>query len=97
MPTSLPKECAKATQIFNSFASIIPQEILRGAKGFAILTIAKAGFLFSARAGTGLVIVKLANGGGLRSGTFLPLSCLINTNCQTRLLQLGALLLLLEL
>lgn len=63
MPTSLPKECAKATQIFNSFASIIPPEILRSAKGFAILTIAKAGFLFSARAGTGLVIVKLANGG----------------------------------
>ncbi|KAK9893437.1 DUF500-domain-containing protein [Cystobasidium minutum MCA 4210] len=62
MPTNLPRECAKATQIFNSFASIIPPEILRGAKGFAILTIAKAGFLFSARAGTGLVIVKLPNG-----------------------------------
>lgn len=62
MPSSLPKECIKATQIFNSFATIIPQEILRSAKGFAILTIAKAGFLFSARAGTGLVIVKLPDG-----------------------------------
>lgn len=62
MPTSLPKECAKAAQIFISFSSIIPQEILKDARGFAILTIAKAGFVLSARAGSGVVIAKLANG-----------------------------------
>lgn len=77
MPVSLPKECTKATQIFNSFASIIPQEILRGANGFAILTIAKAGFLFSARAGSGLVIVKLANGSWSAPSAVGTVSCLV--------------------
>lgn len=140
LPTSLPKECAKAAQIFSSFSSIIPNELLRDAKGvrvfpalrpgahltcklilkqtntynlslshhlariaiavqccardpihpgkhhvhldlgsvpvlqrprcnvvggtqkFAILVIAKAGFLFSARAGSGVVIVRLPDG-----------------------------------
>lgn len=62
LPSNLPNECSKAAQIFNSFASIIPNDILRNARGFAILTIAKAGFLFSARAGSGLVLCKLPNG-----------------------------------
>ena len=67
LPSNLPNECSKAAQIFNSFASIIPNDILRNARGFAILTIAKAGFLFSARAGSGLVLCKLPNGCGFRS------------------------------
>lgn len=41
------QECAKAARIFTSFVQIIPNELLQSAKGFAILTVAKAGFLFS--------------------------------------------------
>lgn len=36
--------------------------MLSHAKGFAIFTIIKAGFLFSARAGSGVVIAKLDDG-----------------------------------
>ena len=41
---------------------IIPRSVLENARGFAIFTIFKAGFLFSARAGSGIVIAKLADG-----------------------------------
>ena len=36
--------------------------MLENAKGFAIFTIFKAGFLFSARAGSGVVIARLQDG-----------------------------------
>ncbi|KAH7912989.1 hypothetical protein BJ138DRAFT_1082431 [Hygrophoropsis aurantiaca] len=70
LPQSLPKECTKAAKIFTSFVDsknngldgVIPRSVLENAKGFAIFTILKAGFLFSARAGTGIVIVKLPDG-----------------------------------
>ncbi|KAF8213486.1 hypothetical protein K438DRAFT_1915539 [Mycena galopus ATCC 62051] len=70
LPQPLPKECIKAAKIFKSFVDggnngldgVIPREVLQNAKGFAIFTILKAGFLFSARAGTGIVIAKLADG-----------------------------------
>ncbi|KAJ7101015.1 hypothetical protein C8R43DRAFT_1048089 [Mycena crocata] len=70
LPQPLPKECAKAAKIFQSFVDrgnngldgVIPRAVLENAKGFAIFTIFKAGFLFSARAGTGIVIAKLADG-----------------------------------
>lgn len=41
---------------------IIPPEILANAKGLAILTVIKAGFLGSARFGSGLVVARLADG-----------------------------------
>jgi lipid-binding SYLF domain-containing protein len=41
---------------------VIPRSVLENAKGFAIFTIIKAGFLFSARAGSGIVIAKLEDG-----------------------------------
>jgi len=41
---------------------VIPRTILENAKGFAIFTIIKAGFVFSARAGSGIVIAKLDDG-----------------------------------
>ncbi|KAJ7225901.1 hypothetical protein GGX14DRAFT_490316 [Mycena pura] len=67
LPQPLPKECEKAAKIFKSFVDssnngldgVIPGAVLEQAKGFAIFTIFKAGFLFSARAGTGIVIAKL--------------------------------------
>ncbi|KAI0336690.1 DUF500-domain-containing protein [Cubamyces sp. BRFM 1775] len=70
LPQPLPKECQKAAQIFKSFVDsgnngldgVIPRSVLENAKGFAIFTIFKAGFLFSARAGSGIVIAKLDDG-----------------------------------
>ncbi|KAI0251937.1 hypothetical protein BJV78DRAFT_1207875 [Lactifluus subvellereus] len=70
LPQALPKECAKAAKIFKSFVDsgnngldgIIPRHILEHACGFAIFTIIKAGFLFSARGGGGIVIARLDNG-----------------------------------
>ena len=41
---------------------VIPRSVLENAKGFAIFTVFKAGFLFSARAGSGIVIAKLEDG-----------------------------------
>lgn len=70
LPQTLPKECEKAARIFSSFVDsknngldgVIPRNVLENAKGFAIFTVFKAGFLFSARAGTGIVIAKLGDG-----------------------------------
>ncbi|KAF9976279.1 hypothetical protein BGZ73_008825 [Actinomortierella ambigua] len=42
--------------------NIIPPDILARAKGLAIFTVIKAGFLFSGRAGSGLVIARLDDG-----------------------------------
>lgn len=41
---------------------MIPPEILAGAKGLAILTVIKAGFLGSARFGSGVVVARLSDG-----------------------------------
>ncbi|POW08647.1 hypothetical protein PSTT_07364 [Puccinia striiformis] len=69
LPTSLPLEASKAARIFKSFVSptngidgLIPSHVLRSAHGFAIFTIAKAGFLMSVRAGTGVVVGRLPDG-----------------------------------
>ncbi|CEP17431.1 hypothetical protein [Parasitella parasitica] len=42
---------------------IIPENILNKAQGLAIYTVLKAGFLFSGRAGSGIVIARLPEGG----------------------------------
>ncbi|KAI8990902.1 hypothetical protein BDF20DRAFT_841418 [Mycotypha africana] len=69
LPASLASECRKAARILNSFTDdgrgvdfIIPPHILKDAKGLAIFTVLKAGFLFSGRAGSGVVVAKLPNG-----------------------------------
>ncbi|KAJ1309710.1 hypothetical protein OPQ81_006475 [Rhizoctonia solani] len=70
LPVSLPKECEKATKILLSFVDgrndgldgLIPRQILEQAHGFALFTVVKAGFLFSARAGSGIVIARLHDG-----------------------------------
>ncbi|KAI0316308.1 hypothetical protein OF83DRAFT_1264941 [Amylostereum chailletii] len=41
---------------------VIPRNVLENARGFAIFTLFKAGFLFSARAGSGVVIARLDDG-----------------------------------
>ncbi|KAF8306377.1 DUF500-domain-containing protein [Clavulina sp. PMI_390] len=70
LPQSLPKECQKAEKIIRSFMEpsrngldgVIPRDVLAHAKGFCIFTVVKAGFVFSARAGSGIVIARLPDG-----------------------------------
>ena len=37
---------------------VIPESVLQNAQGLAIFTVLKAGFLFSGRAGSGLVVAR---------------------------------------
>ncbi|KAM0748896.1 DUF500-domain-containing protein [Meredithblackwellia eburnea MCA 4105] len=69
LPVSVAEECRKASKIFATFVDpvngldkVIPSSVLRKAKGFAFLTVVKAGFVLSARAGTGVVIARMADG-----------------------------------
>lgn len=60
----LEREIMKATQMLLAFRHTlgeekIPRELLDIAKGVVFLTIIKAGFMFSGRYGTGLVVAKL--------------------------------------
>lgn len=41
---------------------VIPPHILKNAKGLAVLTVLKAGFLFSGRAGSGVIVARLPDG-----------------------------------
>ncbi|OJJ77728.1 hypothetical protein ASPBRDRAFT_191008 [Aspergillus brasiliensis CBS 101740] len=70
-PSSLRSECDKAAQIINSFTNpdalgspgrTIPRKTLASAKGLAILTVAKAGFLGSVRLGSGILVARLPDG-----------------------------------
>ncbi|KAL5335854.1 DUF500-domain-containing protein [Aspergillus crustosus] len=71
LPSSMSSECKKAGKILASFVDprqafgpdkVIPPEVLAGAKGLAILTVLKAGFLGSGRFGSGVVVARLADG-----------------------------------
>lgn len=71
LPTGdMRQEFVKATEIINSFVKpenvgpdmAIPPNILANAKGVAVLTVVKAGFVFSGRAGAGVVIARLPSG-----------------------------------
>jgi lipid-binding SYLF domain-containing protein len=56
----------QAVSIIESFEKIpeaaIPPAVMRGARGLAILTITKAGFIGSVRGGTGIVVQRVGNG-----------------------------------
>ncbi|HEX9444732.1 MAG TPA: YSC84-related protein [Candidatus Binatia bacterium] len=56
----------QAAAIIERFESIpergIPPAVMRAARGLAILTVTKAGFIGSARGGTGVVVAKTPNG-----------------------------------
>ncbi|KAK8844003.1 hypothetical protein IAR55_006796 [Kwoniella newhampshirensis] len=70
IPVRLQDETRKAAKILRSFVDVnnngldkvVPRTVLERAAGFAIFTVFKAGFLFSARAGSGIVIAKLQDG-----------------------------------
>ncbi|CAD6578034.1 MAG: hypothetical protein ASARMPRED_008501 [Alectoria sarmentosa] len=70
-PTSVASECKKAGKVLASFVDprqsfgpdkVIPPQILASAKGLAIITVIKAGFLGSGRFGSGIVIARLSDG-----------------------------------
>lgn len=56
----------RAVNILQRFQQIpeksIPKRVLRDAKGLAIITVGKAGFVFSGRGGSGLVVTRLNKG-----------------------------------
>ncbi|KAI8599652.1 hypothetical protein EDD21DRAFT_379261 [Dissophora ornata] len=71
LPKDLAGECKRASKILNAFVdpiaakgvdNIIPPDILSKAQGLAIFTVVKAGFLFSGRAGSGIVVARLEDG-----------------------------------
>lgn len=71
LPSSVASECKKCAKILASFIDprqsfgpdkIIPPHILANAKGLAILTVLKAGFLGSGRYGNGIVVARLSDG-----------------------------------
>lgn len=56
----------QAVAILQRFQEIpeksIPPAVLKGAKGLAIMTVTKAGFIVSARGGSGVVVARLGKG-----------------------------------
>ncbi|PFH53418.1 hypothetical protein AMATHDRAFT_55376 [Amanita thiersii Skay4041] len=69
---SLPGEAEKAAKILESFLAdpghpesalnSIPKIVLQRARGLAIFQVLKAGFVFSGKAGSGIVIARLPDG-----------------------------------
>lgn len=68
---SLRSESKKAAKILASFIKpnqfvgadqVIPPHVLKNAKGLAVITVLKAGFLFSGRAGSGVIVARLPDG-----------------------------------
>ena len=63
---SMQEDVDQAVTIIQRFQEIpdraIPDSVLRNAKGLAILTVTKAGFIGSARGGSGIVIARTAKG-----------------------------------
>lgn len=72
LPSDLVSQVNKAAKVLGSFAdpekaeggldNVIPKEVLVNAKGIAIFTVVKAGFFWSGRVGSGLVVAKLSDG-----------------------------------
>lgn len=69
---SLPAECQRAAKILEGFLAnpenpesalnAIPKAVLLQAKGLAVFTVVKAGFVWSGKAGSGVVIARLPDG-----------------------------------
>ncbi|PWN40885.1 DUF500-domain-containing protein [Ceraceosorus guamensis] len=65
LPVSLPEECIKAQKILRRMVDpvhgvdgVVPLKVLEKAKGFAIFSVFRVGFLMSARGGSGIVIAR---------------------------------------
>src|SRR5262249_38349693 len=63
---SMQSDVDQATTILERFQSVpekaIPQTVLKEARGLAIMTVIKAGFGFSGRGGTGVVVARTPHG-----------------------------------
>jgi len=63
---TLQEDVERAITILERFAEIpetaIPQAVMRDAKGVAILSVTKAGFVVSGRGGTGVVVARTDSG-----------------------------------
>ena len=63
---SVQDDVDQAVTIIERFQAIpekaIPDSVLRNAKGLAILTVTKAGFIGSGRGGSGIVVARTGNG-----------------------------------
>lgn len=74
LPSDFDSEVQKAAKILSGFTdpekaeggleNVIPKEVLTNAKGLAIFTVIKAGFFWSGRVGSGLVVAKLPDNKG---------------------------------
>nr|XP_060608708.1 SH3 domain-containing YSC84-like protein 1 [Anolis sagrei ordinatus] len=71
IPSNLKSEAKKAAKILREFTEItsrngpdkiIPAHVIAKAKGLAILSVIKAGFLVTARGGSGIVLARLPSG-----------------------------------
>ncbi|XP_029586739.1 SH3 domain-containing YSC84-like protein 1 isoform X3 [Salmo trutta] len=71
IPSNMKSEAKKAAKILREFTEIsnrtgpdklIPANILARCQGLAIITVIKAGFMITARGGSGIVIARLADG-----------------------------------
>ncbi|NXO21220.1 SH3Y1 protein, partial [Cisticola juncidis] len=71
IPSNLKSEAKKAAKILREFTEItsrngpdkiIPSHVIAKAKGLAVLSVIKAGFLVTARGGSGIVLARLPNG-----------------------------------
>ncbi|KAJ3168294.1 hypothetical protein HDU88_001734 [Geranomyces variabilis] len=70
VPDDLAADIVKATSILEHFikgtnqmdSALIPPKVIANAKGIAVITIIKAGFLWSGRLGSGIVVAKLPDG-----------------------------------
>ncbi|XP_073192264.1 SH3 domain-containing YSC84-like protein 1 isoform X3 [Lepidochelys kempii] len=71
IPSTLKSEAKKAAKILREFTEItsrngpdkiIPANVIAKAKGLAVLSVIKAGFLVTARGGSGIVLARLPNG-----------------------------------
>src|SRR5690349_9362746 len=97
----------RCTAIINQFQEMpekaIPRDVLRQAKGLAIMSVVKAGFIFSAKGGQGVVIARMprgwsgpsfiATGGGgwgLQAGAQITdFVIVLNTNAAVRAFSRG--------
>lgn len=71
IPSNLKSETKKAAKILREFTEItsrngpdkiIPAHVIATAKGLAVLSVIKAGFLVTARGGSGIVLARLPDG-----------------------------------
>uniref|UniRef100_H2ZWG5 SH3 and SYLF domain containing 1 n=1 Tax=Latimeria chalumnae TaxID=7897 RepID=H2ZWG5_LATCH len=71
IPSNLTSETKKAAKILEQFTEItsrtgpdkiIPSHVIAKAQGLAIISVIKAGFLVTARGGSGIVVARLPDG-----------------------------------